>query len=543
MNNKKVGSSLFAIVFVQVVVFVVVYMLKIDILLKLLPLILLLTTLLIVIYTYRQIESMYKQKQEDIQKLVSFLENPMAVAYTDQITEEFLPIFQAIKEFKFKHNRIITDFTETTATIAENNDTILKMLNNLSDFLEDFDNTLSSLNDSLLLVAHIDMSYGEREVASFLKVNVELDHFKNNLNEFSSLLKKVYSLYINETTDILRIEERVLKDILYLQEDSKGKIKSNKEQLKGFEESITKLNRDIADFTDKLSAVVRIKNTIQEHNKIFFTISEQISLLEQNVEKKVHEVDVSVTSLDEISEKMRLLALNASIYAADAGEYGKGFGIIAGEMKKLADSAMRYHGRIRQTTEGVAFGIEQLKRSNSAFLERKDDILSEIDNLSHVAESVVAFLREIQVKVSDTEMSLRKVAKSLDKVEERVEASLGKINPRLSTCREKLYAIEHTDDLKLRIDKVLVSIVDFDKKMEKEIPDVFATLNSIFEKTSVTHSNFTLIKDNVNQFLSTPSVKKIRQFRYELNSDNVRLFKDSVKILGKSHKALKKIIE
>jgi methyl-accepting chemotaxis protein len=543
MNNKKVAGSLFGIVFLQVTVIVIVYILKNVVLLKLLPFMLVLITLSIVIYTYKQISSTYRQKEEDVNKLVRFLENPMAVAYTDQITEEFRPIFQAIKEFKFRHNRIITDFTETTATIAENNNTILKMLNNLANFLDEFDNTLSSLNDSLLLVAHIDMSYGEKEVSSFLKVNVELEHFRDNLNEYSSLLKKVFSLYINDTTDILRVEKRVLKEVLSLQKDIKEKIVLNKKQTGNFEESITKLNKDIGEFAEKLSTVVRIKSTLQEHNKIFFTISEQISFLEQSVEKKVHEVDTSITSLDEISEKMRLLALNASIYAADAGEYGKGFGIIASEMKKLADSAMRYHGKIRQTTEGVALGIEQLKKSNSAFLERKNDIIGEIENLSYLAESVVSFLKEVQMKVSDTEMSLRKVSKSLDKVEERVEASLNKITPRLSSCREKLYAIEHSDDLKLRIDKALVSIVDFNKKMSREIPEVFATLNSIFEKTSVTHSNFVLIKDNVNQFLSTPTVKKLRQFRYELNSDNVRLFKDSVKILGKSHKALKKIIE
>lgn len=542
-NEKTINILLVGLVFIQTIIFGIAYLLNNHIVNNILPVILILFTLAYSLYFSKNFKEKQTQKKEDIQKLVSFLENPMAVAYTDQITEEFLPVFQAIKEFKFKHNRIITDFTETTATIAENNNNILDLIGDLSKFLKDFDNNLNSLNDSLLLVAHIDMSYGEKEVASFLKVNVELEHFKGNLNDFASLLKQVYSMYINDTENNLQMEEKLLKDISEIQHANTSQLTKNKEELNQFSKDITDLNSDINNFSTKISAIVEIKNLIQFHSGLFFEMSNQITELENNVEEKIHEIENSVNSLDEISEKSRLLALNASIYAAEAGEHGKGFSIIASEMKKLAESSLYLHTKIRKTTTSVDGKLDNLKECNNNFLDRKIEITEGIENLTQLSSFMISFSQQLSNKIFDSERLLKRIVNSVDKIQDRIEMATQKINPAIANCREKLYSLGHTEDLKIRIDKTLVSIADFNKKMNHEIPDVFQTLNSIFEKTSVTYSNFVLIKDNVEQFLRDSAAKKAQQFRFELEGDNVRLFKDSVKILNKSHKALKKIIE
>jgi len=543
MNEKTTKTLLFGLVLIQIIIAGTGFLLKNPKLIEMTPILLVITTILFVLNYLKTINSSQKQKTEDVQKLVSFLENPMAIAYTDQITEDFLPIFQAIKEFKFKHNRIITDFSETTATIAENNNNVLKLINNLEKFLGDFDSSVKALSDSLVLVAHIDMSYGEKEVASFLKVNVELDHFKDNLGEFTSLLKQIYSLYINETEEILSYEEKVLKDVTEIHQLNSNQIIKNKEELNHFAIEINKLNSDIGNFTTNMESIAQIKSFINEHTNLFFNVSDQILHLEQNVAGKIQEVESAVTNLDEISEKTRLLALNASIYAAEAGEHGKGFSIIASEMKKLAESAMSHHTKIRKTAIDVNTGLEHLKDSNNLFLERKTEISETMENLTNLSTSIISFSQQITGKIFDTERTIKKIINSVDKIQERIEMANNKVTPAINNCREKLYSLDHSEDLKLRVDKILVTISDFNKQMNNEIPDVFQTLNSIFEKTSITHSNFVLIKDNIEQFLRESTVKKMKQFRYELQGDNVRLFKDSVKILNKSHKALKKIIE
>jgi methyl-accepting chemotaxis protein len=89
------------------------------------------------------------------------------------------------------------------------------------------------------------------------------------------------------------------------------------------------------------------------------TTSDAINDLSQ----KAQSIGSIVTVIDEIAGQTNLLALNASIISAQAGEHGKGFGVVAAEIKQLAERTGRSTREIADTVKGIQ---EQMTRAVSA---------------------------------------------------------------------------------------------------------------------------------------------------------------------------------
>lgn len=89
--------------------------------------------------------------------------------------------------------------------------------------------------------------------------------------------------------------------------------------------------------------------------------------------EKTQEISKIVVAITAVAQQTNLLALNAAIEAARAGEYGRGFGVVAEEVRKLAESA----GRSAEQISRLAHEISS--RSQSAVAAMKDGI----DELGH----------------------------------------------------------------------------------------------------------------------------------------------------------------
>lgn len=112
----------------------------------------------------------------------------------------------------------------------------------------------------------------------------------------------------------------------------------------------------------------------------------------QALNGKVGEVDTVLDVITSIAEQTNLLALNAAIEAARAGEQGRGFAVVADEVRSLAN-------RTRESIEQVHNTIEELKSMTHGVVDSMQQVTTLADEKAKDVESVTGVLIEISEQI------------------------------------------------------------------------------------------------------------------------------------------------
>src|SRR5699024_11167588 len=105
------------------------------------------------------------------------------------------------------------------------------------------------------------------------------------------------------------------------------------------------------------------KIAVQEGNEL----SDNLSINMNNLQQKIEKTNDFLQEIVDVSEQTNLLALNASIEAARAGDAGKGFSVVAEEIRKLAETTNEIVDRITENMKVVhTTNTEALQQMNDS---------------------------------------------------------------------------------------------------------------------------------------------------------------------------------
>ena len=263
-----------------------------------------------------------------------------------------------------------------------------------------------------------DLSKIDEQLKNFKKFNeVEIKSVEKGFIKLkegmSNIISNVKSLTQYMDSSSTEIQNNLNNILSKLTENNKNML----EQLNNTESlstSIVEIEKSISDIKDY--AIENKKISEENYNKAmssYRAIEDLMNWLNEisNLSEKIDEI---INIISEIAKKTKLLSLNASIEASKAGEHGKGFSVVAEEIRKLADTSSK-------STEDIYDYLKTINSKISEGINISKSIYQKLNEIKETADRNKKDSEKIAVAIEQQYTSISIISKNIIKYNEIAE--------------------------------------------------------------------------------------------------------------------------
>jgi len=320
------------------------------------------------------------------------------------------------------------------------------------------DNNLTKV-ENLDLTAKIDID-GSNEIALIAK---KINTVLNRLKEFMSEIK-------TSSTENASISHELSVTSMNVGHNIEEAVKSVQEAVEEAKAILNDINRstELAQKSKKdiLEANSNLESAKHEIDTLSYKVQETASVeneLAQNMESLSQEANEVKTVLDvisDIADQTNLLALNAAIEAARAGEHGRGFAVVADEVRKLAERTQKSLTEINATINVVVQSII--------------DAASKMSENSTQIKELVNIAEDVENKITNTVVIVNKAAKASESSVNDFENT----SKSIETIVQKIEIINETSTINSRSVEEIASAAEHLRKISNNLNSTISKFNT-----------------------------------------------------------------
>lgn len=163
-----------------------------------------------------------------------------------------------------------------------------------------------------------------------------------------------------------------------------------------------------------------VEKAVNQMKMIEKKTNETASIITELEEKSI-KIGQIVDTIESISQQTNLLALNAAIESARAGEAGRGFSVVAEEIRKLAEQS-------QQATKEITEIITEVQNKTNSAVSVMNENSKEVENGSKVVNIAGASFGEILKMIKNISKQINEIAQSVNDINDGTKASVSSVN-------------------------------------------------------------------------------------------------------------------
>ncbi|MEZ0537158.1 methyl-accepting chemotaxis protein [Caldicellulosiruptoraceae bacterium PP1] len=335
---------------------------------------------------------------------------------------------------------------------------------------------------------------GDLTVTSNVKRNDEIGVLSNSFNtmaeQIRTIIKKGVDLS-NQVTQAIANVAAIASETSTASNEVARAIQEIAEGSSNQAQEANKITERVSNFGNKINNVVKastdmekLSENVDKYTKNGFVLVDDLNKKSEETNKVTSVMLSSIkdlttytksigkitTLLSNISEQTKLLALNASIEAAKAGDAGRGFSVVAAEIRKLADQSRNSTKDIEDMLRKITTQVQNTEVAATNVDTIIKEQITSVQDVSKAFNKISSAMNALTLKIADINNSIQEIdndkneiiysIESISAISEETAASSEEVS---ASTQEQLAAIEELNSM---AEKLHALAQDLEKSME-----------------------------------------------------------------------------